>query len=456
MAFLDDYNKVSSEQLYGIWKNLSVGLFTIVAVMTFSIVLPYYFSPIVALVAAAILYTVLYNNKLRRSPSCMLIPYAVFFCLISYSFISIVLNVLYIWGIIWLPKEFTFFYKPYLPSLMLDPICFFTLLIFYIRRSKLKICIDCKLQNGTPNERGRLGNILSYESHLQLKNLLILSFVLTVITWCYYLLVYVKNAEVNNRDWYIFGWLLIISFLIDELYFIFRYYNLYLDLKENDEIISEDELKDMTSKTYLRFYVICGNFIYLDTKSADAQIAYRHVIDSPFYTHRSVAGLPVNEVEQIAKRMTGIRDGELRFFFGRKSAELDRHSVLRYFYFLEGEPTDYPDLNVSGEWMNFEELKKIYNYNPGDCAPMLLEDITRMATIVLTQKTFDERGYRRNKIKSYKPSFNLKEVRKGNYDFQDDKWIRISIFNSDTRLYGLKRWWRNAFRGNKKKFNSWN
>ena len=43
----------------------------------------------------------------------------------------------------------------------------------------------------------------------------------------------------------------------------------------------------------------------------------------------------------------------------------------------------------------------------------------------------------------YKPTFNMSEIRTGNYDFQDDKWMRISIFNSDTKLYRMKRAIRN-------------
>ena len=100
---MQDLGKISSLQLYTFWKNLSVGLLTVVGVLAFSTLLPFYFSPIVALVAAAFLYTILYNNKLSKNSSCMVVSYSIFFCLIAYSFTSIVLNILYIWGIIWLP-----------------------------------------------------------------------------------------------------------------------------------------------------------------------------------------------------------------------------------------------------------------------------------------------------------------------------------------------------------------
>lgn len=151
--------------------------------------------------------------------------------------------------------------------------------------------------------------------------------------------------------------------------------------------------------------------------------------------------------------MTG-HEGELRFFFGRKTSEMSNHSILRYFYFLDGTPEDYKEMNTDGEWMDYEKIKYLYSNNPGRLADISVADTSRLATIILTEKTFDERGYRKSKIKLYNPSFNLLDVRKSNLDFQDDKWIRISMFNSDTPFYGLKRWWR-KLADKKKKSNSW-
>lgn len=456
---MEDLKKVSSLQLYIFWKNLSIGLLTIVGLMTFSILLPFYFSPIVALISAAMLYVMLYNNKLSENSTCMVVTYALFFCLITYSFITIVMNILYIWGIIWLPQEFTFFSKPYIPSLVLCPICFLTLIIIYSRKKKLHICVDCRLEFGDSRERGKLGGILTYESQFQLRNLIMLFGVLSGMIWVYYLFIYM-DTDVNTRDWYVFMWLTIIAFLLDEIYFIFRYYNLYLDLKENNEIISPEELRDMTAKTYLRFYVICGEYVYMNLMATDAKSSSsKSVIDTPFFTQRSVNGITISEVTDIIRRMTGVRDGVLRFFFGRKVKDIDRHSILRYFYFLDGKKDDYPELNMEGEWIAFDDFKKIYSYNPDKLSGICVSDITRLATIMLTHKIFDERGFRRNKLKFYRPTFTLKEVRDSKLDFQDDKWIRISMFNSDTPMYRVKRWFRkslgSAKNGENQNVNEW-
>lgn len=60
---MNDFNKVNSMQLYNLWKNLIVGLVTVIAMMTFSKLLPFYFSPVIAIIGAAFLYVYLFWDK---------------------------------------------------------------------------------------------------------------------------------------------------------------------------------------------------------------------------------------------------------------------------------------------------------------------------------------------------------------------------------------------------------
>lgn len=435
---MKDLQKVNSAQLYAYWKELSLGILVVILTILLSEILPFYFSPIVSLVAAAVAYTMLYNAKSRWEVSCMITTYALFYCMIVFSFLSILLNVLYIWGIIDLPKEFTFFNYPYIPTLLFNPVCLVVLTVIYFRRHALSICRECKVTRGLTGERGKMGDIMSQESKVQLLNLIGIFTVLSIITTVYYLFFYI-DLNVNARDWYIFIVLDILAFVGDEIYFAARYYNMYLDLKENGEIITEEELSDMTTKTYLRFYVICGNDIYLNPHTADPYIESKRVIDTPFVTKRNVNGITVAEVSGIIKRLCGIQDGKLRFFFGRKAPDMSKHRVLRYFYFLPGSAENYPDMKVDGEWMNFNVVKRIYATHPQSMARIFTTDLSRMTTIVLTQKIFDERGLRRNKLKSYRPTYDLPEIENKDYDFQDDKWVRVAMFNSDTRGYHVKK-----------------
>jgi len=436
---MQDLNKVNATSLFQFWKNFSIGLMVMVVTLLLSRILPFYFSPIIGLLAAALLYTMLYNNRLSIMSTCMEIPYAIFYCVTAYSFVSIMLNVIDIWSFISVPKEISFFNYPYIPALILDPVCFFTLLVFYMRRNHLSICIDCKVSKGLSVERGRFGEILSVESKLQLINMIWLFGFLSVLVWVYFLVYYI-DVSVNGRDWYVFLWINVIAIILDEIYFAARYYNIYLDLKDRGEIITEEELSDMTTKTYIRYYVVCGNNLFLSNSVADPQVEGRFVIDSPFFTKRNVNGMTTAEVLGIIQRLSGHSNGKLRFFFGRKM-EPSNHRVLRYFYFLDGDVADYQDMNVDGEWVNFDEVKIVYNQRPHLMARPLLIDLSRLITIVLTQKLFDSRGHRKLKLKSYQPQVSLTEVREKDYDFQDDKWIRISMYNSDTCWFQWRKIW---------------
>ena len=194
----------------------------------------------------------------------------------------------------------------------------------------------------------------------------------------------------------------------------------------------------MTTKTYLRIYVICGNSIYVNTKILDPKMPYRQIIDTPFVTKRNVNGITTSEVNGIVSKMVDV-PGQLRFFFGRKNPDMEKHSLLRYFYFLDGKPEDYPKLRIDGEWMDFDRIKHIYNSSPTLMSGIFLGDMSRMTTIVLTQKIFDDRGFRKIKAKSYQPTYTLEEVRDNDYDFQDDKWVRVAMFNSDDRGFHMRR-----------------
>ncbi len=445
---MQDLDKVNSSRLFSFWKNLSIGLLIVLVASFLAYVLPYYFSPIITLIGAAVLYTLLYNDRLSPHPSCMLVVYALFYSMITYAFVTIVVNILYIWGIVELPKELTFFYPPYIPSLMLDPICCVVIGIVLLRGNSMRFCTDCKFKNGLSVDRGRFGQLLHRESKVQLTNLFFLFLALSVIVWIYYFTYYDKSADINTRDSYIFFWLNLLFIIIDEVYFAARYYGIYLDLKEQGSIITEEELSDMTTKTYLRIYVICGNSIYVNTKILDPKMPYRQIIDTPFVTKRNVNDITTSEVNGIVSKMVDV-PGQLRFFFGRKNPDMEKHSLLRYFYFLDGKPEDYPKLRIDGEWMDFDRIKHIYNSSPTLMSGIFLGDMSRMTTIVLTQKIFDDRGFRKIKAKSYQPTYTLEEVRDNDYDFQDDKWVRVAMFNSDDRGFHMRRFFQ-KFRKQKK------
>ena len=440
---MEDLRKINSMQLYYLWRNLAISLLCIGLVMCGSHMVPYYMAPVVSLVLSAMLYTMLWNNHVSGERGCMVVVETMLYTLVCYTFVSILLVVIELLDLYRFPNEVIFFNDPYLPSLILLPtgLCVTLFALFF--RNSMPSYKRFRMEYGNVRERGYFGIISGREMNIQLKNLSVIFAVLTAVVWSYYLFSYV-NINRNGRDWYVFVWIVIITVILDEIFFMIRYYNLYLDLQEHNEIITPEELRDVTARTYLRFYVICGEYIYVDRHAFDRLNQVKDVVDTPFITKRTVNGVPTSEVRNIVEKMTGKNGGELRFFFGRHLAGVDKHSILRYFYFLDGDINDYPDMGAEGEWMHFDEVKKLYNDSPLKLATNALNDLSRLSTIMLTSKIYDEDGIRKNRIKSYRGTLTLAEVRKSRLDFQDDKWIRIAGFNSDTKFFRIKKWLREA------------
>ncbi len=430
-------------QLYYLWRNLAISLLCVGVVMGGAHVLPYFMAPALSLFLCGMLYTMIWNNSVSDNKGCMVVVETMFYSLLIYTFISILLVVIQVLDLYHFPNEIIFFNDPYLPSLILLPTTLCVSLYALFFKKFMPAYKQFRSQYGGERERGYFGLISNRETNFQLKNMVGLFAVLTCIVWYYYLNVYVSVNQ-NGRDWYVFLWIVVISVLLDEVFFMMRYYNLYLDLQEHNEIITPEELRDITAHTYLRFYVICGEYVYVDRDAFDRLNQKKGVLDTPFITKRTVNGIPTTEVKNIVERMTGKPGGELKFFFGRHLAGVDKHSLLRYFYFLDGDISDYQDMPEKGEWMHFDDIKRVYNTNPLGMSTNGLNDLTRLSTIILTERTYDEDGYRKNKIKSYKGSLTLADVRKTKLDLQDDKWLHIADFNSDTKFFKLKKLLREA------------
>ncbi len=430
-------------QLYYLWRNLAISLLCVGVVMGGAHVLPFYMAPALSLFLCGMLYTMIWNNSVSGRNGCMVVVETMLYSLLIYTFVSIIFVVIQVLDLYNFPNEIIFFNDPYLPSLILLPSTLAVSLYALLFKKSMPAYRQFKSQYGGSRERGYFGLISNRETDFQLRNMVVLFAILTFIIWYYYLNIYVGINQ-NGRDWYVFLWIVVISVMLDEVYFMMRYFNLYLDLQEHNEIITPEELRDVTAHTYLRFYVICGEYVYIDRNAFDRLNQKKGVFDTPFITKRTVNGIPTTEVKNIVERMTGISGGELKFFFGRHLAGVDKHTLLRYFYFLDGDISDYPELAEKGEWGHFDDINRRYNTDPLSISTNALNDLSRLSTIILTERTYDEEGYRKNKIKSYKGNLTLADVRKTKLDLQDDKWLHIADFNSDTKFFKLKKFLREA------------
>lgn len=444
--------RINSQQILNLWRNIAYGLMAVALLILLTSILPNILAPVISTTVAFILYLYAYSGNNSRKQNCVVHITAIFFSIFTYTIILVLLNL----ASIWLPgfsvwTELTFLTGQYIPILILGPTAFVTCLFVVLRGKESSVCTDCMLTNGPYRVRGRIGMILHKESHLQLVNLTAIFALITVLTFVYYLYGY-NPTNITARDMFVFCWLPIVLLFVDIVYFAIRYYNLYLDLRESDQILTPSELSEMQETTWVRYYVICEDSLFLDMTAHDElnESQSESVVETPFIVKRKASYISDSEAASIIRHLTGIRDGKIRLFYGRRSPDNFKQSVNRYFYFLPGKLELYPDLNdVEGTWVDSHKIKELFHNPDVKLSPLLRTDITRLATIIITAKTFNERGERRTKLRQYHPTFTFEELPESKLDFQDNSWLRVSCFNCDTPHYRLRRLWRALTRRHK-------
>ena len=216
---MDTLNKVAFRQIYNLWRNVVLSFVFIIAIIILCKYLPVYLSPIISFIFASILYTIIKYIEKRDDDSCPIILYSTFISLLLYSITLICLNLIYVINGFSLINEILFFDRPFKPILVYAPIALIVNIFFYIRKTKLSICIRCKLNNGDSFERGIWGATQKAESYIQLRNLILIYAIISLTIFIYYNVLYV-DININNRDSFIFVWLTIIVLIIDIFYFL--------------------------------------------------------------------------------------------------------------------------------------------------------------------------------------------------------------------------------------------
>lgn len=439
---MKDLFKVNILQLYLFWRNLSLSIALLMVLLTISTFMAPIFSLGASLVVAFIIYSRIYINKTSHHPTYMLVGYSLLLSVLIYTFVCLALVLIHIWTPLTFKDEFLLLNRPFLPILLLAPVCFFTLVVCYLSRKRLHRYLDRMFDVETDYFlKGKLGAILSHESARQMRLLILLFGVLTAINWSYYVWFFFNDAVANGRDIYIFFWLNIVIMGAFLGYLLMHHYNLNAELKESGKLVTPEQVKLMGDKSYVRYYVICGNRIYLSPDMQSNEYPTQTMVDTPFFYRRAGVLSSEREIEDEVKKLTG-QPGELKFFCAFTVPGLENHIVARYFYFLDGEPEDYPELAKAGQWYSFAELHKIRKNRPHGLSSYLIADCLRLLTILNTEKNYDERGNRRFKIKSYVASLSLEDIRKSDIDFQSNKWIDISRFNADVPLFKVRRFFR--------------
>lgn len=335
---------------------------------------------------------------------------------------------------------------PFLPVLIVGP---FTVLFTgwaAWRRFKLPFCVNCRERNGSPAERGFLGTLYSQEGQWQIRLLLIIAIVITVVSWSYYLLRYV-NVNLNSADRFFFcygvGWI----FVASTIYMVIRYlgiWNYY-----NMDVLGSEVRHG--SSTRVRFLLISHDdkmFIIPPSSNPDRLYgldATKSDTPTSIYIPTTNHITDSDARDMLLRMLPGITSPRIRAMYSNDKANVGSN-IFHYLVLLNADDcqavsTRYP----GGEWFTISRLSKMIRQR--ELNPLLSSEIHRLFTIGMAWKTYDHQGRRLYSIRNYKPTFRLHDTIDWKVDFNDPHWFYVARNNQDKPLYTLKAWWRRHING---------
>lgn len=441
--------KLRNENGWGIfqlWLNWLMGSGALSLLVILSLWVRPLYMPFVAFGLQLIIFLMIRRNRKKRIPSCYLLPFIVTRVLFWTGIVMIIVNILYsdhLFHLIFDPSKANR-EIPFICMLITSPIATIITAWGFVKRNSLAFCSDCKIRNGTPAERGFLGVIFTQIGQYQVGMLFWLSAVLTLIGWTYYAIAYV-NVSISIPDRFFFFLLPFLLWVAAAIYLALRYIGIWGYYRQN----IEGSLERQGSTTQLRFILIWDNFIALrhPETDADKKISLDEKFDTPIGAFvRKQDNITPDLAETYFKSFSGLTSvSDLRFMYSNIQGNADCN-IFHYLCFLnDQEKEQFDRLHPDCSWYPLPDVAKMINTHR--IAPLMAAEIIRLHTIASAWKAFDYNGHRRYKIKHYRPTFHIRDIKKWDIDYNDPHWLYVADNNQDTPFYTIRRLWRKFING---------
>lgn len=432
--------------IFRLWFNWLLGSAALTLLILLSLWVRPLYMPFVAFGLQLCLFTLIRRNRALRLPQCYLFPFIVSRVLFWSGTVMLVINLLYSRWLV--DKVFDLDTVnpdiPFICILIVAPIttaiCFWA----FTHRGLMSFCRDCKLRVGTTAERGFLGMIYHRESRYQTLVSLVMSAVVTVVTWGYYALTYV-NTSLSVPDRFVFFWAETLAWLTVAIYFGMRYLGIWGYYRQNIEGSTQRHGRS----TQLRYIMVADNLVALrqPQTNADSLISSgSFYFDTPESAYiRRHESVDLADARHYFYNLTDIDPANLRFFYANTAGNADCN-IFHYLVFVTPEEKErFDQNNPDCLWVTFRDLVDMLNDNKLN--PLLSAEIVRLYTVTMAWKTYDRNGRRRYKIKHYKPTFHLDDLPNHDVDYNDVTWLYVADNNQDTPFYRLRRLWRKYISG---------
>lgn len=435
----------NTKGIFILWANWVAGTGAITLLIVLSLWVKPRYMALVALALDLFIFSLIRKNRESRVPTCLLTPFLCSRVILISAFIMAIINLMYSkWAINYFFNPSTVNVQiPFITQLIVAPTLLAVTLWAYIRKSKLNFCRDCYIRFGTPAERGFLGKITNQEGRYQLKMLLVVAVIATLISYGYYFFAYI-NISFTKVDKIVFVWAAVAFYLVITLYSAVRYLSLWGYYCKKEENIA----KTSVTMTRLRYLVFYDNYICI----APPRMDFNHLID---YEDKPDVPIQINLSYRVKislldainnfKSFTHIHGADIRLMYETIGTNAD-NNIFHFLCFLNEQQkeqfdTEFPDCR----WVSLHEIAEMIN--KAEISTLLSSEIIRLHTVTMAWKSYNPDGSRKYKIKHYKPTFRFCDLPSYNVDYNSPEWLYVDNNNEDMPLYHIRKFWRKYING---------
>lgn len=437
-------NHDNIDGIFRLWLNWILVSSSLAVLVVVSLWIPPVIMPLIAFALQGGFDLYIKFNKTQRLHLCLVLPFLATRIMFWTGLSMLIVNILYSrWMIGKIFDEGTINTEiPFITVLILSLSTLIVTAFALLKKGRLGFCEKCKIRNGSPGERGFLGNLFSQEGKYQINMLFKLSALVAIGTWGYYFFEYV-NINLNKPDRYVFFWAPIAITLFSIGYITVRYISLWKYYSVNLQNRAESQGR----YTLLRYLVFHEDTILVRPPVSNPDITYtpeKKKYDTPaniFIPYRE--RVPLHEAIGMFNNLSGLQDTEIRLMYINQTGNVEGN-IFHYFSFITTEQrnkleTSFPNL----QFKTIAEIQKLLN--SGKLENLFSAEIVRLYTIAMTWKTYTPEGKRKWKYKEYQPLFRLKDLKGWDVDFNDNHWLEVARVNEDKRFFKIRRFWNKYF-----------
>ncbi|MCC8119064.1 MAG: hypothetical protein LIP09_10025 [Bacteroidales bacterium] len=321
---------------------------------------------------------------------------------------------------------------PFISTLIVYPVTAILFGFALMRRKHTSYCKACKEQNTFSVRMTIECNVFTAQAMDQLKMHVIMSTLVSIATWAYYIFFYI-NVNINSPDTFFFFIVPLTVFLLSLVYFSSKYSNMNFEASISPMRLDHDNM------TKMRYMVVGGDKVMLQEVAKDK--CGLGLWDTPAVCEVPFSdNIEIDQAKATFKNMSGADDFEIRYLF---SINTSKTITYHYAAFV---PVDENMPGLEGKWFNLYQIDMMMK--SGMISRAFAFEMHRIFTITMAWKTYDREGKRLYPIKNYRPTFRLKDFKDWNVDYTDLHWISVSQNNEDRPFFRLRRFWRRYISGN--------